>query len=444
MRITGFGKIPLPTVVAAVVFAVWSAAARGQSDPYAPQSQESLRGMFAIAWHKGPDLPQGFQDSDGGILENTLITVGGFCQGQTNVPGKETKYPRGFLNKAWGLNLAAPQTGWQSLPDFPGDPRQELSSVVVGNGLYCWGGFSYSSPYCYSDGYRLTQSNGQWAWSSLPSMPRPLASCGVCAIGSKIYAFGGSDYDANQLYTNTDRNGNTTRLGARLLVLDTNNLAAGWSEAQQCPGTPRFVQATAAVNGKLYVLGGATGNDNSTGQYTTVVDNWQYDPAADAWTRLRDLPVSTGNFPAGGIVYDNRYILLVGGAQYANVTAPDGSLQPAYGTTSKYYSDNPYNSDVFVYDTLTNLFGTATGLPLNNNLPMTVVDGNKIYLIGGETGACVIDGESFGHHTDLFLTGTIEVLPEPSAFALVIAGALGMIVYWHARTKRCRFTPPVQ
>jgi hypothetical protein len=103
---------------------------------------------------------------------------------------------------------------------------------------------------------------------------------------------------------------------------------------------------------------------------------------------------------------------LVGGAQYANVIAPDGSTRPVYGTPGKYDPGNPYNSDVFVYDTSTDLFGMATGLPLNNNLPMTVVEGNRIHLIGGETGGAVLEGEPFGHHPDLYLVGVIrEVRP---------------------------------
>lgn len=431
----------MTSLLAAIVASVPTQAS-GQA-AYAPQSQDSLRQMFSITWEKGPNLPQGFQDSDGGIVNNTLVTVGGFCQGTTCWPNQEQLdaekpgvYPRGFLQKAWGLNLQSPQSGWQSLPDFPGAARQELFSMTVNDQLYCWGGFSYSDPYCYSDGYRLSQKDGVWTWDALPSLPSPVASSGICSIGSKIYVVGGADYNAEKLYTNADRDANNARLGSRLLVLDTNKLDAGWQSLAACPGTPRMVQATATVGGSLYVIGGATGNDNSTEGYATVVDNWKYDPATNAWTRIRDMPVSTGNFPSGSIVYDDRYVMLIGGAQYANVIGPDGSVTSPYGTVSKYYPENVYNSDVFVYDTQTDMFGTATGLPLNNNLPMTVVEGNRIHLIGGEIGGCTIDGELYGHHPELYLIGTIQAVPEPGSLGLLGAATAGMLLcrlkaVWH-------------
>ena len=118
--------------------------------------------------------------------------------------------------------------------------------------------------------------------------------------------------------------------------------------------------------------------------------------------------MASGNFPSGQIVYKDRYILLIGGCQYAKIENPDGSLRPPYGVTAKHYKDNPYFSDMWVYDVKTGLFGTATPLPLNNNMPMAVLNDSRIYLIGGETGGSVIEGEHFGHHPDLFLVGSIE------------------------------------
>ena len=46
-------------------------------------------------------------------------------------------------------------------------------------------------------------------------------------------------------------------------------------------------------------------------------------------------------------------------------------------------------------------------MPLNNNMPMAVVQGDRLHLIGGEIQHAVIEGEHFGHHPDLYLIGTI-------------------------------------
>jgi N-acetylneuraminic acid mutarotase len=385
--------------------------AGGADSPFAPQPQDTLKPMLAIEWKKGPNLPQGFQDSAGGILHNTLVTVGGFCSGRTDVPGKAATYPRGFLKKVWGLDLQSPQTGWQELPNFPGAARQGLFAIVVHEQLFCWGGFSYAPPYTYKDGYRLSRREEKWQWDSLPELPWPGCSSGICAIGSKIYVVGGSDYDGageGKFYTETDRTGTVKRLGARLLMIDTKDLHAGWKELAPCPGTPRFTPGATAVTGKLYLFGGATGNDNPSGRYCTVVDNWQYNPATDSWQRIADTPVASGNFPSGQIVAFDRFILLVGGYQYAKVLGPDGSTKAPYGTVGKRYPNHEYCSDVFVYDVKHGKFGAATPLPLNNNGPMTVVAGDRIHLIGGETGGATIDGEPFGHHPDLYLVGTIR------------------------------------
>ena len=95
---------------------------------------------------------------------------------------------------------------------------------------------------------------------------------------------GGADYDEKQFYTATDRSGSIKRLGSRLLVIDTKNLAAGWKRLPECPGTPRWVAAMAAVGGQIYLIGGATGDVPNVG-YCTVVDNWRFDPASNQWSR---------------------------------------------------------------------------------------------------------------------------------------------------------------
>ncbi len=327
------------------------------ADDNSTRPQQELQPLLKIAWSRGPNLPQGFQDSDGGIIGSELITVGGFCSGglEEDNRRKPGRYPRGFLKKAWSLDLSDPKPGWRSLPEFPGAARQGLSAARVANQLFFWGGFSYSKPFCYHDGWRLSKQNGQWKWDPLPRLPWPVSSSAMSVIGTKIYFFGGADYDAKQFYIDTDRTGHRERLGARMLVLDVSHLDAGWRELPSCPGTPRWVHAMAVVSGKLYVIGGATGN--------TVRDSVGY-----------------------GYVRD-----------------PDGTIRDKYGLPSSANPKNGLYNNVFVYDVLNNVFGTADELPSDNNLPMTVIHGDEIYLLGGETGGGIVEGEYYGHHPDLVL-----------------------------------------
>ena len=78
-----------------------------------------------------------------------------------------------------------------------------------------------------------------------------------------------------------------------------------------------MVHAFSPAGERLYAIGGGTANGSST------VDNRVYDPKAGsrgAWRRLPDLPFSSGNFQTNGASsFIDRYIILVGGYQYAHV-----------------------------------------------------------------------------------------------------------------------------
>jgi N-acetylneuraminic acid mutarotase len=385
----------------------WTSAA--DDDHVAPQSQDQLRPMLKITWSRGPNLPQGLQDSEGGVIGNTLITVCGFCSGglEKDNQVKPGIYPRGFIKKVIALDLSDKNARWQYLPEFPGSARQGHTPAIVNDQLYLWGGFNYTSPFCYADGWRLSKGQGGWSWDPLPPLPWNVSSASTAVIGTKIYLFGGADYDGEVgFHTVADRKGGVPRLGARLLVIDTQNLDAGWRELPQCPGTPRFVHSFQAAGGKIYLIGGAQGLPTYT-----IVDNWKFDPATNRWSRLRDLPIASGNFPKStNLLFADRYMILPGGYQYGKVIDPDGTTRPPYGKPSNLNPGTGLYNDVFVYDIQTNTFGTADKMPIDNNLPTTVVRGDRIYLLGGETGGGVVEGEYYGHHPDLLLVGRIEAL----------------------------------
>ncbi|MFH1738072.1 MAG: hypothetical protein ABIH23_03625 [bacterium] len=381
-----------------------------------PQPQDSLPQMLKFSWSAGPAMPQGMQDNHVALIDNWFISVCGFCGGHDG-DWKPGVYPRGFLNKVWGLDLAREKKGWVDLPPLPGAPRQAMQGIQFDNTLYLWGGFSYSEPYTYKDGYRLSHENGEWVWNELPSLPSPSAWAGTCALGSKIFCLGGSDYDRERFYTLTDRTRQVDRLGSRLITLDTENLDAGWRELAPCPGTPRCLTAAAELDGKMYFVGGVA--VSNSGSYCNVVDSWRYDPASDTWQRLRDLPISGSGTSPGYHLYKNRYILLPCGYQYDTLMKPNGAVVPKYGTPTSIkptwkkhpqFENTHYFNHCFVYDTQTDLYGTATALPFDDVASITVILGDTVYMFPGETAGFNWNGEYFGHHPEFVLKGEITEL----------------------------------
>ena len=415
------GTLFLLIMFAFTATALFAAANCSIPESPAPQPQDTLPQMLEFTWSAGPHMPQGLQDNDGGIIDNHLVMACGFCSGfEVGGPPyfKPDMYPRGFFNKVWALDLANEERGWISLPDFPGVPRQELMGVAVKNEVYLWGGFSYGDPFTHDDGYKLSHKNGEWTWSDLPPLPWPNSTAACCAIGSNIYIFGGTDYNGKGYTTSTDRTGTVERMGARLIAFDTEHPEDGWKDLPTCPGTPRNQGGMAAVDGKLYVIGGNVSDPE--GDFI-VVDSWRFDAKTETWDRLRDLPVSVGGFSYGEIVYAGRYMLLAAGYQRPEVMNPDGSRRPKYGTPSiidrtgwKLHpgmKDTHYYNHFWVYDTKTNLYGTATKLPYDDHMPPTHVIGDTVYLFADETGGFVWEGEFFGHQPEFVLKGKIKELP---------------------------------
>ena len=69
----------------ALIFACVFAFGRAETwaENVSPETQPGspLPTMLKIQWKRGTDLPKGFQDSDGGMINGQLVTVGGFCSG---------------------------------------------------------------------------------------------------------------------------------------------------------------------------------------------------------------------------------------------------------------------------------------------------------------------------------------------------------------------------
>ncbi|KAA6450830.1 hypothetical protein FZC77_08090 [Bacillus swezeyi] len=186
---------------------------------------------------------------------------------------------------------------------------------------------------------------------------------------------------------------------------DTGEETKGWVTKADLPET-RSAAATAAVDGKIYVIGGTGGNDRYSKNQT-----YMYDPKNDTWSQKADMP--TARTGAAVAVVDGK-IYVIGGYDTSNIrnlntveiydpktdsweTAPEYPETVQFASASvienKIYvmSGSKFNPDKpqkerktnYCYDTETKTWTAKKELPINANGLATAVVNGKIYAIGG-------------------------------------------------------------
>ncbi len=122
--------------------------------------------------------------------------------------------------------------------------------------------------------------------------------------------------------------------------------------------------SVAAVNGKIYAIGGATECSYGTITSGMVGTNEEYNPTTDAWAFREPMPTPRTRFA---------------------IAAYQGKIYCIGGTTG-YSSDTKYEHTGVneVYDPATDSWETRASMPTARSCMHANVVGGKIYLIGGE------------------------------------------------------------
>jgi serine/threonine-protein kinase PknK len=119
-------------------------------------------------------------------------------------------------------------------------------------------------------------------------MPEPRAAGGAAAVARRLYVAGGVRGDG---------------LATMMMVFDPSSRS--WSTVEGPPTRGEHL-GVAASSGRLYVMGGRTGDLQSG-----VGASESYDPGAGTWTRWPSMPVPRGGLAATATA--NGLIVMAGG-----------------------------------------------------------------------------------------------------------------------------------
>jgi N-acetylneuraminic acid mutarotase len=154
-----------------------------------------------------------------------------------------------------------------------------------------------------------------------------------------------------------------------------------WTQKKGMPRSAHHA-AIATANGKLYVMGGFVPPKDTQiptgGAWEPIADMWEYDPAADSWKSLAPLPTKRGAAVAvevGGKIY------VIGGA-----TTVAGSKDPYF----TFFGPSLVLTTNEVFDPATNKWESRRPMSVARNHAYAAPVNGKIYVIGGRTGHAFI------------------------------------------------------
>ncbi len=154
-----------------------------------------------------------------------------------------------------------------------------------------------------------------------------------------------------------------------------------WTQKKGMPRSAHHA-AIATANGKLYVIGGFVPPKDTQiptgGAWEPIADTWEYDPAADSWKSLAPVPTKRGAAVAVEVA-GNIYV--IGGA-----TTVAGSKDPYF----TFFGPSLVLTTNEVFDPATNKWESRRPMSVARNHAYASAVNGKIYVIGGRTGHAFI------------------------------------------------------
>jgi hypothetical protein len=273
----------------------------------------------------------------------------------TTASGMITIATNGQTSTSTGVLTILANEIWNRKQDFP----FSWSGSIFLNGNAFVNGFSSSTRGYYFKSSKLWEYDPLAStWNSKPDLP-----------SARIKNFTFSFTIGTKAYIGLGAEGPGDMTGMTKEVWEYDMANSQWARKNDFPGSVRVMPFSFSINGIGYVGGGDISNSGTQ----TVKDVWQYNPLADAWTRVADFPVA-GIGMTGFQVDNTGYVLEAG---QGNPTAPMGNL-----TTVRLWSYDPAN----------NIWMQKTDLPTTGR----TVNSATVFSTGGKAYAAIGANDSTG------------------------------------------------
>lgn len=218
----------------------------------------------------GTPLPRALHHVNAAVVEGRLMVLGAL---------------EGFAFAARGEVWVLEDGAWKARAAMPvGRQRGSAGVAVVGDDVYLVGGFR-AGAVDDVDVYRGAEDR----WERLPDLPGARDHGGAVAVDGLVYAVGG-------------RQGGIGSIEADLWRFDPGSPELGWVALPPMP-TARGGFALGVVHGRIVVVGGEGNPSDPSGVFAQAE---LYDPAAERWYRLADMPAPRHGMQAvaiGGVLY---------------------------------------------------------------------------------------------------------------------------------------------
>jgi len=246
----------------------------------------------ALSWSDLPTWPeaQGVAGPAAGIHDGHLIVAGG-----ANFPTE----PLWDIDKVWHDSirvLQLPDGVWHTVDaTLPGPRAYSVALTHPTLGVFLVGGSDGTQH--FDDAFLLQHENGDCSLTSLPSLPHATAYAAGTLIGDTVWVIGGQPSADAQVAS------------GRLFSLNLSKPDA-WREHATLPGPARILPVAGTVHGQLFVFSGCALVD---GDREYLTDAWRYDPGADTWTQLADIPQPCSAAPSPAIPAGHDMLVIIGG-----------------------------------------------------------------------------------------------------------------------------------